>query len=100
MPCFLRTLLLQALACALLLPARLPAQTKPLQIYFIDVEGGQATLLVAPSGQTILIDTGWPGFNGRDAGRIVTTARAAGVERIDYVLIPTSIAATWVKIIA
>lgn len=87
MPSLLRTLLLQALAFTLLLPALPAAETKPLQIYFVDVEGGQATLLVTPSGQTILIDTGWPGFNGRDAGRIVTTARAAGVEQIDYVLI-------------
>jgi beta-lactamase superfamily II metal-dependent hydrolase len=56
-------------------------------MFFIDVEGGQATLIVTPSGQTILIDTGWPGFNGRDAGRIVTAAKAAGVDQIDYVLI-------------
>ncbi len=58
---------------------------KVLQIYAIDVEGGQATLIVSPAGQSLLIDTGWPGFNGRDADRIV--AAAAGVKRIDYVLI-------------
>jgi competence protein ComEC len=51
------------------------------------VEGGQATLIVTPSTQSLLIDTGWPGFNGRDAGRIVAAAKAAGVDRIDYAVI-------------
>jgi competence protein ComEC len=83
----LRSLLLQALVCALLSVAALAAESKSLQIFFIDVEGGQATLLVTPSGQSLLIDTGWPGFNGRDAGRIVAAAKAAGVDRIDYVVI-------------
>jgi beta-lactamase superfamily II metal-dependent hydrolase len=63
------------------------AGSKPLQIFFVDVEGGQATLIVTPSGQSMLIDTGWPGFDGRDAGRIVSAAKAAGADRIDYVLI-------------
>jgi competence protein ComEC len=65
------------------------AQTgaKPLQIYSIDVEGGQATLIVSPSGQSLLVDTGWPGFNGRDADRIVAAAKAAGISQFDYVLI-------------
>src|SRR6266700_1515621 len=56
-------------------------------VYFIDVEGGQATLMVSPSGQSLLVDTGWPGFSGRDAGRIAATAKAAGVKRIDYLVI-------------
>lgn len=60
---------------------------KSLQIYFIDVEGGQATLLVTAAGQSLLIDTGWPGYEGRDADRIVAAAHAAGVKEIDYVLI-------------
>ncbi|MGA7909719.1 MAG: MBL fold metallo-hydrolase [Candidatus Sulfotelmatobacter sp.] len=60
---------------------------KPLQIYFIDVEGGQATLVVSPSGQSLLIDTGWPGFDGRDAGRIAAAAHDARVKRLDFVLI-------------
>ena len=84
---FLRSLFLQALACALFSTAALGSEFKPLQIFFIDVEGGQATLLVTPSGQSLLIDTGWPGFNGRDASRIVAAAKAAGVNRIDYVVI-------------
>jgi len=60
---------------------------KTLEIYFIDVEGGQATLIVSPSGQTLLVDTGWRGFNGRDADRIYQAAKKAHVKKIDYVLI-------------
>ena len=60
---------------------------KPLEIYFVDVEGGQATLIVSPSGESMLIDTGYPGFGGRDAGRIVAAARAAGLKKLDYMLI-------------
>jgi len=60
---------------------------KTLQIYFIDVEGGQATLFVTPEHQSLLIDTGWPGNNGRDADRIVAAAHDAGISKIDYVLI-------------
>jgi competence protein ComEC len=62
-------------------------KSKALQIYFVDVEGGQATLFVTPAGQSLLIDTGWPDNNGRDADRIVAAARKAGISRIDYVLI-------------
>ena len=60
---------------------------KPLQIYFIDVEGGQATLVVTPAGESLLIDTGWPGYEGRDADRILGAAHQAGLKQIDYVLI-------------
>jgi competence protein ComEC len=60
---------------------------KPLQIYFVDVEGGQATLIVSPSGQSLLIDTGWSGYEGRDADRIVAAAHQAGLKQLDYVLI-------------
>jgi beta-lactamase superfamily II metal-dependent hydrolase len=60
---------------------------KSLQIYFIDVEGGQSTLVVSPSGESLLIDTGWPGYEGRDADRILAAAHQAGITRLDYVLI-------------
>ena len=60
---------------------------KSLHIYFVDVEGGQATLFVTPAGQSLLIDTGWPGNDGRDASRIVAAAAKAGISKIDYVLI-------------
>ncbi|HXN22584.1 MAG TPA: MBL fold metallo-hydrolase [Candidatus Dormibacteraeota bacterium] len=71
----------------LLLPMPVAAAPKPLDIYFIDVEGGQATLVVNPSGQSILFDTGWPGFEGRDADRIAAVANAVGVQQIDYLVI-------------
>lgn len=60
---------------------------KPLQIYFVDVEGGQATLIVSPSGESLLIDTGWPDNEGRDSDRIIAAAHQAGLKKIDYVLI-------------
>lgn len=66
--------------------AALPA-AKNLEIYFIDVEGGQSTLFVAPSGETLLMDTGYGGFNGRDPGRILAAAKAAGVKKIDYLVL-------------
>jgi competence protein ComEC len=58
-----------------------------LRVYFIDVEGGQSTLFVTPAGKSLLIDTGWPGNNFRDADRIAAVAKSAGLTRIDYVLI-------------
>lgn len=75
------------LACVLPAPA-LAAQASPtatLDIYAIDTEGGQATLYVTPSGQTVLVDTGNPG--GRDADRIAEVLAAAGVDRIDFLLL-------------
>lgn len=60
---------------------------KTLDVYFIDVEGGQATLAVSPSGESMLIDAGWSGFNGRDADRIAAAAKQAGVSRIDYLVV-------------
>ncbi|HYL62404.1 MAG TPA: MBL fold metallo-hydrolase [Candidatus Methylomirabilis sp.] len=65
----------------------LPAASKTLQIYFVDVEGGQATLFVTPEGKSLLIDTGWDDFNGRDADRIVAAAKLGGVAKIDFVLL-------------
>ena len=74
------------------------AQTGTLFIYFIDVEGGQATLVVTPAGESLLIDAGFPGDGGfsgtpgdpaqaRDAQRILAAARDAGVTQIDYLLL-------------
>jgi beta-lactamase superfamily II metal-dependent hydrolase len=64
-----------------------PAAQKTLRVYFVDVEGGQATLFVTPAGESLLIDTGWDGNNGRDADRVVAAAKSAGLTKIDYVLI-------------
>jgi competence protein ComEC len=72
---------------SLLLSSSIYAGAKDLQIYFVDVEGGQATLLVAPSGQSLLIDTGWPGSNDRDANRIAEAVKSSGLKQIDFVLI-------------
>jgi competence protein ComEC len=60
---------------------------RPLEIFLIDVEGGQSTLIVSPSGQSLLIDTGWRGFDGRDADRIVQAGKAAKIKQIDFLLI-------------
>lgn len=75
-------LCLTVLAASVEQPAR-----DALRIFFIDVEGGQATLLVAPSGKAMLIDAGYPGFEGRDAKRIADTAKRAGVSRLDVLLV-------------
>jgi competence protein ComEC len=78
---------LQLLAVLLLLAGSraAAAPSEALKIYFVDVEGGQATLFVTPARESLLVDTGWPG--SRDAERIVAAAKQAGISRIDYVLI-------------
>jgi beta-lactamase superfamily II metal-dependent hydrolase len=59
-----------------------------LQIYVIDVEGGGATLFVAPSGESLLIDTGNGGAAApRDAGRIMQAINDAGLEALDHLII-------------
>ena len=73
---------------ALFLPGPNPVHASPktLDIYFIDVEGGAATLIVTPTGQSLLIDTGFPG--DRDAGRIAHAAlEIAGLKQIDHCVI-------------
>jgi competence protein ComEC len=77
------------LAAVLLLLGASVAQaaTDALQVYFIDVDGGQSTLFVTPAGKSLLIDTGWAGKNGLDAQRIAAAAKNAGVSKIDYVLL-------------
>lgn len=62
------------------------AAPKTLDIYFIDVEGGAATLIVTPAGESLLIDTGFPG--DRDARRIAHVAlEGAGLKQIDHCVI-------------
>ena len=59
---------------------------KRLDVYWIDVEGGAATLIVSPSGETVLIDTGNPGR--RDPDRIVkAVTEVAGCKQIDHLII-------------
>lgn len=60
---------------------------KTLDIYVVDVEGGNATLFVSPSGESLLIDTGNGGMGAsRDAGRIIDAASAAGVTQIHHLI--------------
>jgi competence protein ComEC len=62
--------------------------TKTLDIYVVDVEGGNATLAVSPSGESLLIDAGNGGAGAvRDASRILAAARDAGISRIDHLII-------------
>jgi len=56
---------------------------KTLNIYVVDVEGGNATLFVSPSGQSLLIDTGNLNGAARDVDRIMAAARDAGITQID-----------------
>src|SRR5688500_9801292 len=65
----------------------LHAQPRPLDIYFIDVEGGQATLFVTPAGESMLIDTGHPGNGDRDLNRVLATITQAGLTKLDYLLV-------------
>lgn len=80
-PAMLATLMLTA--C---MELRVEAQTTAeLRVYFADVEGGQATLFVAPDGETLLVDTGNPG--ARDTDRIVALCGVAGVTKIDDLVV-------------
>jgi len=74
-------------ACVTVFAQSKPVKLDKLRIFFIDVEGGQSTLFVTPAGESLLVDTGWPENNGRDADRIVAAAKKAGLSKIDYVLI-------------
>jgi len=83
---------MRRLACLLAIvvsAAVVSAQRAPktLEIYVVDVEGGNATLFVSPSGESLLIDTGNAGMAAaRDAGRIVEAAKDTGVSQIDHVI--------------
>lgn len=69
--------------CAAALQAQ--SSPKPLSIYFIDTEGGHATLYVSPTGESMLVDTGNPG--DRDVDRIMAAANDAGLKQIDFLLL-------------
>ena len=58
-----------------------------LQVYFVDVEGGQSTLFVAPDGESLLVDTGSAGATARDATRIAAMCKQAGVTKIDNLVV-------------
>src|ERR1700747_705920 len=75
------------IGCSLFSAPSAAPEEKALRVYFVDVEGGQATLFVTPERQSLLVDTGWPGNGGRDADRIVAATKKAGIRKIDYVLV-------------
>ena len=80
----MRRLLL--LAFLLASAGTLSAQSTNLEMYWVDVEGGAATLIVSPSGESMLIDTGFP-VDDRDAKRIYAATQLAGLKKIDHLLI-------------
>lgn len=80
-------LVVTALLGSALLAAQPHPKTGRLVVYTVDVEGGQSTLLVSPTGASLLVDTGWAGHDGRDTERIQAAMHEAGVSRIDYLLI-------------
>jgi competence protein ComEC len=82
----LRSILVIASASVILASvtsAAAPPET--LDIYYIDTEGGQSSLFVSPSKQTVLVDTGFAGT--RDAERIVQALKASGSSQIDYLIV-------------
>jgi len=72
-----------------LLCLRVAEGKNTLQIHTIDVEGGKAVLFISPSGESMLIDAGWPQLPNREpsAPRIAATAKALGLQRIDHLVI-------------
>jgi len=62
------------------------AQSRTFDIYWIDVEGGAATLVVTPAGESMLVDTGWA-VDGRDAKRIHAATQQAGLKKIDALVL-------------
>ena len=80
-----------ALLLALVLPVVFPAAqirtVKTLDIYVVDVEGGNSTLFVSPSGESVLIDSGNGGAAAvRDADRIMAAVKDAGLMQIDNLI--------------
>jgi competence protein ComEC len=82
-----RSVLAALIALSLTTLAAQSRRSTTLDIYIVDVEGGNATLFVAPSGASVLIDSGNGGSAAaRDADRIVAAARDAGINRIDHLI--------------
>ena len=65
---------------------QMTAARRTLYISFVDVEGGAATLIVTPAGESVLLDAGYDGFKERDALRIQQTMQQAGVTSIDHLV--------------
>ncbi|MEZ5319083.1 MAG: MBL fold metallo-hydrolase [Vicinamibacterales bacterium] len=93
-----RLLLLMFVLCAASCASSEAPGARTLDLWFIDVEGGQSTLIRTPSGQTMLVDAGFPGTGtfasspgdpavARDPQRILAVAKAAGITRIDVAFV-------------
>jgi beta-lactamase superfamily II metal-dependent hydrolase len=65
---------------------RAQSRSRNLDIYWVDVEGGAATLIVSPAGESLLVDSGWE-VGDRDAKRIFAAAQRAGLKKIDYFIL-------------
>ncbi len=84
----MRLILLTAICCTIGTWAAAGEADKRLDIYFIDVEGGAATLIVTPAGESLLIDSGYPDYGGRDRDRILKVAQEiAGLKQIDHAVV-------------
>src|SRR5258708_14267756 len=76
------------------------AQSGNLNIYFVDVEGGAATLTVTPSGQSMLVDTGNPSPTDRDAKRIFEATQLAGIPQVGAVVLSEVRGDQWGGVVA
>lgn len=84
----MRTILISVLALVFSATFAVAQARKTLDIYVIDVEGGNAVLFVTPSGESVLVDTGNGGEGAvRDSGRIMAAAKDAGIQQIDHLII-------------
>src|ERR1700676_3747895 len=72
--------------CGLMAACALCAASRDLEIYWIDAEGGAATLIVSPSGESLLVDTANRTPDDRDAKRIMVAVQQAGLKKLDYLL--------------
>jgi beta-lactamase superfamily II metal-dependent hydrolase len=70
----------------IVLAATVASAQPTLDIFHVDVEGGAATLIVTPARESVLVDAGWPGNDGRDVSRIQAAMKAAGITRIDHLI--------------
>lgn len=82
----MRYLTCLTLALGALAAAPSGADRRALELEWIDVEGGAATLIVTPAGETVLVDSGWPGFDGRDAARIKAALERRKLSQIDHLI--------------
>ena len=86
----MHVIVISLLGILLLLPSVSSADSADgcMDLYFIDVEGGAATLIVTPAGESVLIDSGYPDNQGRDLDRIIHVAKdVAGLTRIDHAVV-------------